>query len=833
MSSPCPRCGRRVDAEARFCPDCGQALNAGDGAQHTTGPRLAVQEPGADLQEVQLKGAPVTIGRDPKVELVLGLRYVSSRHAQVVPHGAGYGVIDLESKNGTYLRGRRLPPNRVTSLQSGDVLRIGDPHGNSVSLTYLDPARAPAPDGTVVLDRDQLGRLSRYSIGRDPRSSLHLDSPVVSFHHAEIVRTGQGHEIVDIGSTNGTHVNGTRISRSPLRPGDVIGIGPFKLVFSPAGLQQYSMVGGVRLDGVKLRKEVQAQGKTKVLLQDISLSVLPREFVALVGGSGAGKSTLMDALNGSRSATGGRVLINGEDLYRNFDAYRANMGYVPQADIVHTGLTVRKALHYTARLRLPPDTSAAEVQRRVDDVLQLVELRPQLDVPIARLSGGQRKRVSIATELLSEPSLLFLDEPTSGLDPGLDKKMMRTLRDLADSGRTVVLTTHATGNILGNCNLVTFLAHGRLVYFGPPDRAMDHFQAPDFATIYGAVEAPQQAAREEARYRDSPEHRQYLAERQGTIRAPAQNPGAKGKGPGFRPGVMARQFFILSRRYLDLILSDKFSLFILLAVLPIIGGMLIIVGKARALVGDSTTRISELLGEKGHYNIAIDAEKLLLMLALSVVFLGLFASAYEIVKERAIYNRERMINLGILPYVASKVGVLMAFGLVQCAALLLVVSRRIELPESGVWLPGPLEMYATLVVSMLASLCMGLFMSALVKSSDSVIYIILIVVFVQIIFSGVIFELPEVARPIANLTPARFAVDGLGSIADMDGLNRLSQHAISEGPAAGARINTPLDFTLDYHHGASHLLRTWLTQLSFAVLYVVLTAVTLKRQDAR
>ncbi|MCZ7674259.1 MAG: ABC transporter ATP-binding protein [Chloroflexi bacterium] len=246
--------------------------------------------------------------------------------------------------------------------------------------------------------------------------------------------------------------------------------------------------GNYRLDATNLTRIVSIGGLTqklsggstqRIILDDVTLSIHPREFVALVGGSGAGKSTLMKAMSGFTPANSGQVLVNGDDLYANFGAYRSILGYVPQDDIIHGQLTVYSALNYAAQLRLP-DAPPAEIETRIQRVIQEVELVGHEEKQVQSLSGGQRKRVSIAVELLAEPGLFFLDEPTSGLDPGLEKKMMYTMRQLADNGRTIILVTHATANI-DQCTQVAFMSEGgKLAYFGPPKDALVFFQATDF-----------------------------------------------------------------------------------------------------------------------------------------------------------------------------------------------------------------------------------------------------------------------------------------------------------------------------------------------------------------
>ena len=485
----CPNCSKPVKASAKFCGACGcpippagpdPAVGAGtlgvrpgpaptphQGTTRISGARLQVRFPGKPVAEIML-GNRLTIGRDPENDLVVPFPSISRRHAQIVCQAGQYVLVDLGSSNGTFLAGQRIIPNTPQPLTPGAVIRIGDSLGNSASLNYLDAAAPMAVGDVFNLDRVQLDGILKLTIGRDPQSNLHLDTPAVSWHHAVVARSGAGHTIQDLGSTNGTYLNGQRVRQAPLRPGDSVQIGPYKLVYSPQGFTQTSTIGNVRVDGLGLKKQVRTKKGSKTILNNVSLSILPREFIALVGGSGAGKTTLMDALNGFRRAHQGRVLFNGDDLYRNYDAYRPSMGYVPQSDILHTGLTVRHALRYTAMLRLPPDTSMAAISQRIQAALKQVDMLEQIDQPITSLSGGQRKRVSIAAELLSEPSLFFLDEPTSGLDPGLDKRMMFTLNTLADSGRTIVLTTHATNNIIGQCDQVAFMSHGRAGVLRPP-----------------------------------------------------------------------------------------------------------------------------------------------------------------------------------------------------------------------------------------------------------------------------------------------------------------------------------------------------------------------------
>ena len=367
-------------------------------------------------------------------------------------------------------------------MSQGDTFHVKNEYGTSVTLTYEDGSGDPhgksqEAEATIPLDDDH----RKIIIGRQKGGDFRLDHPTISELHAVLVKGRRGYRIFDESSVGSVYVNGRAVKRRRLKPGDVIRVGPYRFDFTDTELKEYDERKSIRIDAYNLKK---TGDKQKVLLNEISLAVKPGTFVALVGGSGAGKSTLLDALNGIRPAHKGQVYYNGQDYYSSLAAFRTQLGYVPQDDIVHKDLTVERALYYAAKLRLPNDL----VEQRIEKVLTNVKLQPQRKQMVKKLSGGQRKRVSIALELLAEPSIFFLDEPTSGLDPGLDREMMDLLGKLADKGHTVVLVTHATNNI-NECDYVCFLCQGgRMAYFGPPHEALAYFNTSDFAEIYSSLE---------------------------------------------------------------------------------------------------------------------------------------------------------------------------------------------------------------------------------------------------------------------------------------------------------------------------------------------------------
>jgi ABC-type multidrug transport system ATPase subunit len=459
--------------------------------------------------------------------------------------------------------------------------------------------------------------------------------------------------------------------------------------------------------------------RNKLILQDIDLTINPGEFVALVGGSGAGKSTLLKALNGYEPATLGQILIDGEPLYPRLDLYRTQMGYVPQDDIIHRVLPVRLALWYAARLRLP-DARKPEIEARIQAALKSVDMLEHAGKPVRILSGGQRKRVSIAVELLAHPALFFLDEPTSGLDPGLEKKMMYDLARLADEGRSVVLVTHATANI-DQCDQVAFLADGRLVFYGSPDDALQFYNVRDFADIYlklsQEIDPSQgkfasleikplyaQASRQGKKptsgalwaehFRQSPYFQKYIADRQQRLDAGAAVPQAEKKYPPRSRDSFLRQTLVLARRQIDLIRFDTRTLLTLLLIVPVIGILFGGVSKPYAFKGEVTYNSpqADTFGEIVEYHkeqlkdktpgeadadilyIPIaGARQLVNMVALAIVQAGTFIAAFEIVKEKAIFQRERAVNLKVLSYLLSKLFVLGSVAVFHVLSMLVIL----------------------------------------------------------------------------------------------------------------------------------------------------------------
>lgn len=907
--SRCPSCQTPIRPGAQFCPACGAPLqNVPPSAPEPqsaaeTGERTLIAHwPGGQTQEYTLAQQVVHVGRSPTNEVILNYPMVSKRHFQLQLTPQGIQVTDLHSTNGTMIAGRRIPPGVPTPWPRGETLRVGDLRGNSIGLELKTPKAAPSLQ-TYPLGMHRLAQYDRVTIGRDAHNHVHLDHPTVSRQHAEIVRQNSAQVLRDLGSSNGTFLNGQRVTQDKfLNMGDVIQIGPYKLIYDGQAQRLATSVSkGHRLDAMNLGFQIP---DGRMILENISLSVQGGEFIALVGGSGAGKSTLLKAMNGYQPATHGQMLIDGIPLYPSLDAYRNLMGYVPQDDIIHKVLPVRRALWYAAKLRLP-DAMPAEIERRIADVLDMVEMTAHAEKPVRVLSGGQRKRVSIAVELLAEPDLLFLDEPTSGLDPGLEKKMMYDLNRLADQGRTVVLITHATMNI-EQCHHVAFLVQGNLAYYGPPHEATSFFKSQDFADIYLKLTEevnPQQGKPPSAEiqpyytqvqsshngaplpagllwaehYRRSPVYDTYVQHRQAQV-AQQQTPQAASSARQVQPQKSRdsafRQLFLLARRQFDLIRHDMRTLFILLLMMPLIAGLFAIVSHEDDLTGWqlSPQRVEDRLladlqkeigvydeedltaahsGKNERYTPAPDASSLIMMLGLALTQAGTFGAAFEMVKERPIFRRERTVNLKVGAYVFSKVFVLSAFAVIQVASSLLILSLAVDMgfdPVFTFFPNGSTEMFVTLFLAVVASIMLGLFISAIVPNSDVVLYVILIQLFVQIILSGSnLFPLPEsgITTLVSKGVVSHWTMKGMGTSVGLENLNEESRVCqvgestiiLPDGSEEthygfGCESGGKVELSMDYEHSEEQLATTWAALAAQIVFWGGLTMLVQARQKS-
>ena len=567
------------------------------------------------------------------------------------------------------------------------------------------------------------------AIGRDPACDIVLDSPLVSRFHARLV----GNILSDTESANGTFVEGNEISRTVLEKGQRVTIGPYHLEFDGQTLIFRGRGLRVTCRGVTFK----IPGTSIELLKQIDLNVEPGTFLALVGTSGAGKSTLMKLMAGLQKPSVGEVLFQGRP--RSSPEFLHSTGWVPQEEIVHDRLRVSTALAFSARLRLPQGTTRTEIARRVDYAAEQVTLGHRLETPISRLSGGEKKRVALAAEELGDPDVFFLDEPTSGLDPGLEKEIMLSLRDLAGRGRTVILITHATANIL-LCDQVLFLAPGgHPVYHGPPQEALEHFQVEDFAEIYRKLTKPEWFA----------EHGKLLAERtrrEMTAQVVEADSGM-GEAPEVRvakerrPHALSQLKLLLERDFLVTV-ADRSYMALLILQAPVIG---LVLGK---LFPQNTFTPNQVLDAQGRYPI-MEGPTLLFMLVVSSLFFGAINACRELVKERSIYQRERLLGVRPSLYLANKLILLSAKGLFSVVLLNWVVLSIIPIP----WTNSE-KLWALLLLwaTYMGGAGLGLCLSALVGTAEQATTLVSVLLILQLVLSGAFVKPEAMGHPLAEIS---------------------------------------------------------------------------------
>ena len=546
---------------------------------------------------------------------------------------------------------------------------------------------------------------------------------------------------------------------------------------------------------------VKHRGVVKTLLDDVSFDVPEQSLVAVIGPSGSGKSTLLRALTGSRPADSGAVRYAGHDLCAEYPVLRHRIGLVPQDDVLHAQLTVKAALRYAADLRFPRGTTAEQRERRIDEVLTDLRLTEFEGNKVATLSGGQRKRVSVALELLTKPSVLFLDEPTSGLDPGMDRDVMRMLRSLTDEGRTVLVVTHSVAELQA-CDLLLVMAPGGgVAYYGPPEEALPFFECETWADVFLAFSC-RRGYDWAGAYRSSAYHSKYSAELSEVVTLPSPRSSDEDLGPAesrdthaVSPAPVAAaetvqpscysspraeqswgsQLGTLIRRYLKVIAADRGHLW-LLAALPMIMGLLSLAipassGLAAASGGERNT----------------DAPTVLLVLAVGACLTGAANAVRELIKERGIYDRERAAGLSRSAYVMSKaivLGVITATQTIVLSAICLLPRR---LPAHGLLISGSAvpELIFAAVLLGVTSMLLGLVVSAVVRTTEKTMPLLVLITIVEVVFCGSLFPLFHslALEQLAWLSPSRWAVAAEAATINLPGIM---------GPPQGRTTTDPL-----------------------------------------
>ena len=735
-------------------------------------------DPAAERARTQLSSGPVripsgtkqiAIGRSPESDVQIDLPIISWNHAVILHEKGQYILEDRNSRNGTAIgelsnRIQRAQIDLSTEIFFGSY---------KISASQLISPDTKVEIGEAAFHKIGFrGENNIMEIGRDPRCDVPLDFPMVSWRHARLTRTAAGIQVEDLGSRNGTYVNGVRVTGKVLaRPGQEIGLGSFRFQLLEGGeLAQRDYNGKVTIEAKDI---VVTAPNGKRLLDPVSLTIYPYELVALMGPAGAGKTTLLKALNGYTRPIEGTVLFRGQSLYDYYDLYRHMMGYVPQDDIVHPQLTVRQALYFSARLRT--DLTDAEIDVRTVKVLNDLGIPDKIDTIIGSperktLSGGQRKRVNIALELITDTPVLFLDEPTSGLSSYDAESVIDLLKVLSKTGKTILTTIHQPSlKVYKQFDDLLMVSRdkgdrpGAMVFFGPAFPDSIQFFNPGLAgaapnpgagnaaasasqelnpeMLFSGMNAVPELGRTETwrkRYLASRYRQEFVANRSGKQPVAADKTGEE--KPRRQFGFT--QWLALVKRNVYVKLRDRAQTAILLGQAPFFALLVCVIA--------SPLETSDPVGL---------SEKLLIahfLMVVAAIWFGCNNAARDIVGEWTIYKRERMVTLKLGSYVFSKLAVLLGLCIFQCGAMLAVVFLYCHLHSNFFY-----DFLVLLIASMIGA-GLGLCISAMSKTNESAIAMLPVVLLPIIALGGgmrSIYELPEAGRVVSTIIPSRWAFE--------------------------------------------------------------------------
>ncbi len=701
----------------------------------------------------------ITIGRDESCNITIPDVQISRLHASLRCINAAVSITDENSTNSTRLDELELVPHQAYPITDGAQIKFGDgKYGLKILMSEAEVQKesSATPTGKSELF-NLLEQKNSILIGRAPNCDIVLSSLMVSREHARIDKQGDQYVIYDLESTNGVFVNGKRISGSvAIGFQDNISIGPSSFYLQAGEVKRpYAIVA----DNIEKKYPDGHVG-----LQKMSIKIPSNEFGALMGPSGCGKSTLLKGLNGANPVTSGTVTIQGLKLNQeNFRILKRNIGYVPQDDIIHRELTLSQTMYYAAKLRIAEDVTDEEIDKKIEEVLEDLNIaNPELRTKkIAELSGGQRKRVSIAVELLSDPTILFLDEPTSPLDPETIADFLGCIQKLTEDGKTVVMVTHKPSD-LQYVNKVIFLsAGGAHVFYGSEKELKEHFGDEDIIKVYAEVKTVEKAKPWKEKWQAENEHSEVIT--------PAEKitelPSASG----------LQQLYWLSRRYLSIKLNDRKNLRILMLqpiVIAILMGLIF-----------------------NHFDSSV-----LFLMAISAIWFGVSNAAKEIVGEQPIYERERMYNLNILNYMFSKLLVLSLFAFIQAATFVAIIYYFYHNPGEGA---EPFKGYWSSTFFMFylsfSATLFGLLISAFFETTEEVMSIVPIALIPQILLAGVIAQIDADWKNILSYpTLGRWGTEGFCHLQDDLGVNAAG---ISDSLGVNIPVFDPIQDTMMHQPG--------------------------------
>lgn len=533
----------------------------------------------------------------------------------------------------------------------------------------------------------------------------------------------------------------------------------------------------VRID--EISQSVIIKNKTKRILSDLTLSVNKGEFVAIVGCSGAGKTTLMNILSGYNKPSKGHVYIEGLDLFEKEDYFKGKIAYVPQQEILDQTLTLQKSLEYSLELRVK-NISKKEIGTTINHVLKILELSHVRNSLIKNLSGGEKKRASIATEMLSDPNLFLLDEPTSGLDANIEKKIMKKLREIADSGKTIIITAHTVSN-LNLCDKVIFMGKdGKICYYGPYKDIFNYFNVDEFVDIYDILKEDTNTWYK--KYRNNPkietsnhEHLNIKVEKASRV--------------GF-----ISQTKTLVKRYISSLKNNKFMMILLLGQ-SILMGLLICVATEKNCMSNPVT-----------------ASMVCVAFTMAAAWLGLFNTIQEIVKEREMLKKEYMSGLNFTSYMFSKIIVFSVLSMYQAITCVSIVYFHLDPRPEEILLTNTIfDLIMNFFLVSFSTSTIGIFISSIVKETKTTLILSPLYMMIQMLFSGMFIPFIELTEKISYFVIARWGYEAFASISN------LTQYGVMP-PADGF-----FDFT------TSHVVNTWVVFIVIFIVFLIASIITIKR----
>ena len=667
----------------------------------------------------------ITVGRSDNADIQLKSDVISRAHAYIKKIGENkFSIRDNNSLNGTFVNGR--PISDTLEISGDDSIKIAK-FEFKINDYIADAAGIEqkfSVEGTNL--SDFLKKKQTIIIGRGKECDITINDNLVSRNHAKITAENGGYFVNDLGSTNGTFVNGKKVKgKIKLSEKDELRIGlrVFGLNEAEKDLGDITAIRAVNVS--------KTYDNGYVGLKSMSVNIPSRGFIALMGPSGCGKTTLMNTFNGANPATGGSVFIHGLELKSNYSLLKRKIGYVPQDDIVHADLSVNKSLYFAAKLRMNDDTTEEEIKDRIDEVCKSLNIddKKLRENKIKELSGGQRKRVSIAVELLNRPSILFLDEPTSPLDPETIDGFLKSIKNLTvTQDTTVIMVTHKPED-LNYVDRVIFLGtKGYQGYYGSEKNLYKHFDLEDknIIGVYSLLSTEKASKTWNDKWNATQSE------------APASIKENKEPIKDDQKESLLRQFMWLTRRYGKIKLSDTANLILLIAQPVVIAGLLVFIFDKLQL-------------------------SILFLIAISAVWFGVSNAAKEIVSEIPIYKRERMFNLNIFTYLFSKITVLSVIALIQVFLFVLIVQLKFMSDDIP---PVNIDQYLLFMFYLaFSATLLGLLLSAVFENTEKVMTVVPIILMPQIMLAGVLTGIDSRFKEILSyLTLGRWGTEGFARI---------------------------------------------------------------------